>query len=265
MIAATGLPAQALGRRGGRLVAGLSAGADGALADLAHGNMFRRACQSSVFDTLTEITADGSLIGDLATAWEPNPDAKVWHLTLRDDVTFHDGTPFSSADVVAALTSHRSDLLQDVVQISARRPLEVEIVLAHEDANLPYRLANPDLFVARDGVGTGLYQLGRYSSEHLLARRVEQHWKDGRAGWFDEVELLALPDSTHRMAALRSGRVDVIDAPDAHSIRLLQSNSDMTLAQNGAYALSQRIATPTRIGQIQPMDNARFTERWWRA
>jgi peptide/nickel transport system substrate-binding protein len=37
----------------------------------------------------------------LATKWEASPDGKTYTFTLRDGVKFHDGTPFTSADVVA--------------------------------------------------------------------------------------------------------------------------------------------------------------------
>jgi peptide/nickel transport system substrate-binding protein len=41
----------------------------------------------------------GTIGPGLASAWEWNEDATALTLTLRDDVTFHDGTPFTAADV----------------------------------------------------------------------------------------------------------------------------------------------------------------------
>lgn len=41
-----------------------------------------------------------NLIPSLATSWEPNEDSTRWTLELRDDVTFHDGTPFNADAVV---------------------------------------------------------------------------------------------------------------------------------------------------------------------
>ena len=40
----------------------------------------------------------------LATKWDVSPDGKVYTFSLREGVKFHDGTPFTSADVVATFT-----------------------------------------------------------------------------------------------------------------------------------------------------------------
>ena len=45
-----------------------------------------------------------TIIPDLAERWEISSDGKTYIFYLRDGVKFHDGTPFSSADVVATFT-----------------------------------------------------------------------------------------------------------------------------------------------------------------
>jgi peptide/nickel transport system substrate-binding protein len=55
----------------------------------------------NIFDTLVWLTPDFKVTPDLATKWEISPDGKTYTFTLRDDVTFHDGTPFDAAAVVA--------------------------------------------------------------------------------------------------------------------------------------------------------------------
>lgn len=54
-----------------------------------------------IFEKLIYVDDEGNLLPWLATSWEANDDATVWTLTLRDDVTFHDGTPFDAEAVVA--------------------------------------------------------------------------------------------------------------------------------------------------------------------
>ncbi|HVG47678.1 MAG TPA: hypothetical protein VM899_06030, partial [Rubellimicrobium sp.] len=45
----------------------------------------------------------------------------------------------------------------------------------------------------------------------LRLDRLPDHWKDNRAGWFDAVEAVALPDPRDRLDALLAGEVDVVD------------------------------------------------------
>jgi peptide/nickel transport system substrate-binding protein len=58
------------------------------------------------------------------------------------------------------------------------------------------------------GVGTGIYRVAQRREAGLRLDRVAAHRKDGSAGWFDAVELLAMETSADRMAALQAGRAD---------------------------------------------------------
>src|SRR5690606_21011859 len=54
----------------------------------------------NVYDTLVVPDAEGEFQPSLATEWETSDDGLTWTFTLRDDVVFHDGSEFTSADVV---------------------------------------------------------------------------------------------------------------------------------------------------------------------
>jgi ABC-type transport system substrate-binding protein len=74
-----------------------------------------RPCQN-VVETLLEYGQDsGETHGELATACTSNEDTTVWTCTLRDGVTFHDGSAFDANDVVASWA----------VGIDAANPLHV--------------------------------------------------------------------------------------------------------------------------------------------
>lgn len=55
----------------------------------------------NIYDSLVALDADGTLKPWLATKWEVSEDGKTYTFTLREDVTFHDGTPFNAAAAVA--------------------------------------------------------------------------------------------------------------------------------------------------------------------
>ena len=62
-----------------------------------------RAINDNIYETLLARTPDGELIPSLATALPTQVDDTTWEFTLRDDVTFHDGTPFNADSVVATV------------------------------------------------------------------------------------------------------------------------------------------------------------------
>ncbi len=59
------------------------------------------ACQYSV-EALLGYDLEGGVIPKLATACTANEDSTVWTCTLRDGVSFHDGSTFDANDVVAS-------------------------------------------------------------------------------------------------------------------------------------------------------------------
>ena len=69
LLAATGVSASP--KRGGRLRAALSRA------------LFDQATNATLYENLTEISADGTVRGELATAWASENDARVWRFNLR--------------------------------------------------------------------------------------------------------------------------------------------------------------------------------------
>ncbi|MEL6267663.1 MAG: ABC transporter substrate-binding protein, partial [Pseudomonadota bacterium] len=57
-----------------------------------------------IMETLVEVDADGALVPGLATGWEASDDGLTWTFTLREGVSFHDGTTLDAAAATAALT-----------------------------------------------------------------------------------------------------------------------------------------------------------------
>ena len=59
-------------------------------------------CQQVVETLLGYAIDSGDIVPELATACTPNDDSTVWTCTLREGVTFHDGTKLDANDVVAS-------------------------------------------------------------------------------------------------------------------------------------------------------------------
>lgn len=264
LLAATGVSAAGVPKRGGRLRFALS----GARRDddwgRGDGLFMQVARQGVIFDTLVEIAADGTLRPELASDWRSDARALRWQFDLRQDVLFHDGRSLTAADVVASL----SPLMPDATVQAAGRH-RVDVTLAEPDAGLPFRLAAPGCVIrpaqgASAGIGTGLYRLRQFEAgRQVLAERVETHYKDGRAGWFDEVELVSIPAEQVRAQALSEYLVDAVDLTRADLVAARRDVALLPDAHGVTQAVSADLALPAAVGRQLPLDNLRAPERWW--
>lgn len=255
LLAASGVSLNAAPRRGGRL----------RLAVPRADARFEAAVRGAVYDTLTEVGPDGLLRGELATRWSSDAMGTEWLLELRSDATFHDGRSFTAEDAALSLAQHSID-----ADIDVDRDTSLRLVLNAPDPHLPYLLASPEMVMLPGGVdqdspiGTGLYEVQRYQSDrHFLGRRVQPHYKDGQAGWFDEVEIAVIPDPAVRAEALRDGFVDVADLPQAEG---LGDTSALILrpdAEQIELAAREGMGVPKRLGRRAPLDDGRIAQRWW--
>jgi peptide/nickel transport system substrate-binding protein len=244
VLAASGLPLRAQAKRGGRLRAALGgANTSDSWDGRTHSDLFMIAsAQGTVFDSLTEVTADGTLIGELATDWEASADAKTWTFNLRQGVTFHNGKAFGADDVIASLQIHVAEgaksaakpIVEAIVEMTKITDSQVQFTLAAGNADFPYLLSDYHLLMypagqieeaIAKGIGTGLYEVQSFEpGVRMIASRVASHYKGESAGFFDEVEYIAVNDNSARMNALLTGQVDAINRIDFKTEALLKAN-----------------------------------------
>ncbi len=244
VLAAGGVPLQAQVRRG-TLRLGLSGGRamDSWNPAAPQGTFDRVVRQGAVYDCLTEVSATGELLGELAESWEAGPDARVWTITLRKGVTFHDGTALAPEDVIASFAIHRQPtspahgIIAQIEEMRAVGPAQIRFTLQGGNADFPFLLADPHLIIAPaergfDGTGTGLYRLDRIEpGQRVLLSRVEAHYKDGRAGWFDRIDAQVIESQSARIAALTLGRVDAINAIAPAHRALVEAEAGLALTE----------------------------------
>lgn len=231
VLAASGLPLGAAARRGGvlRLGVGGAFASDRWDSRTHQGHFMIMAGHGAVFDTLTQVAANGELIGELAESWEASADAKRWTFKLRQGVEFHNGKLFDAEDVIASLRLHLDKtvnsparvIVSAISEMTAVGSHQVEFRLAAPNADFPFLLADYHLCIypsdnletaLAQGIGTGLYKvIGFEPGKRAMLGRVRGHYKDGKEGWFDAVELIALNDPSDRAHALLTGQVDAIN------------------------------------------------------
>ena len=251
VLAATGLPLRAQMTRGGKLTAGLSgANTSDSWDARTHSDIFMIACcQGAVFDSLTEVSADGSLIGELAESWEATADAKTWTFNLRQGVTFHNGKTFGADDVIESLQMHLGEesksaakpIVEAISEMIKITDYQVQFVLASGNADFPYLMSDYHIMMypagmieeaIASGIGTGLYQVQSFDpGVRMTATRFAGHYKGDSAGFFDEIEYIAINDNTARMNALMTGQVDVVNRIDFKVEALLNANPNVRIQE----------------------------------
>ncbi len=173
---------------------------------------------------------------ELATSWQIGRDGLTYIFKLRRDVKWHDGTPFTSADVkftfedVLAKYHPRTRLaFANLHAVAAPDPYTVIVTFkkpyapflqqmtCQEAAIVPKHLfegtdvlKNPHNAAAP--IGTGPFKWGEWvKGDHVTMVRNEQYFRKGEP-YLDRVIAKVISDPTARVLALRSGDIDYIQS-----------------------------------------------------
>jgi peptide/nickel transport system substrate-binding protein len=180
-----------------------------------------------VYDSLTELDADLNVQPALATDWSYNADGTELTMNLREGVTFHDGSPLTSEDVVASLERIldeatgavvRSNLLS-IESVTAPDDLTVVMTLSVADATLPAALSDLNTAilpseaieagtVATEPNGTGPFSFVEWEQgQQLELASFADYWGDGP--FIDGVTIRVIPEEQSMLSALQAGEVQL--------------------------------------------------------
>lgn len=199
-----------------------------------------------LYDRLIHIGPDGSFVPGLATDWSVSEDRLTWTFTLREGVTFHDGSPFTAADAV--FTFERIPQVPNSPAPFTQRLAAIESAEAVDEFTLVITTAAPapglptdlsTIYIVSQSVaeaesadfdrgtvafGTGPYRQVSYSpGENLVVERNPDYWGD--APDFEQVTIRFLDNSASRVASLQAGEVDFIDAVPPNDLDRLRDMS----------------------------------------
>lgn len=181
----------------------------------------------NVLEGLVKISEDGTLVPGLAESWTISPDATTYEFRLRPGVVFHNGQPFTSADVKAkfdrardAASGHTNQLYYtSIADIETPDEHTVVFHMDAPDAEFLYNLARPDSVIGPAGahdtqaahpIGTGPFRFVEWArGSHVRLERFEQYY-DGTLPYLDGATFRFISDSSAQVAALLAGNVDAV-------------------------------------------------------
>jgi len=204
------------------------------------GNYPQALVATQYLESLVSKNSDGEIIPWLASSWTESDDQLSWEFTLREGVTFTDGTPFT-ADAVAANVAHLQNpetgsstgylALQKVTGVEVVDDLTARVTLSEPDSALldsfsqtwlaiesPTALARTAEENCESPVGTGPFFVAKWDRQQSITLERNEEYTSPPAdadhegvAYLDAVEWRFLPDSASRYAALQAGTVDLID------------------------------------------------------
>jgi peptide/nickel transport system substrate-binding protein len=212
----------------------------------------------NIYDGLVELDQQGAIQPALATEWTISDDNLTWTFTLREGVTFHDGTEFNADAVKANLDRILDEANQlgtygqwepIVEAVNVTGPLEVEIVTKLPAGGLlnlmasgyggivsPAAIEQYGADLARNPVGTGPFVFSEWEQgQRIVLTRNADYW--GGAPEIDELEFRLIQEDGSRILALEAGDVDVIANVSAQNIPLLRDNDALVVVQQPTYRL----------------------------
>ncbi len=185
--------------------------------------------RSQIYETLVLQDEELNLVPGLAVSWEA-VDELTWEFTLREGVYFHNGEPFSAADVKYSLdrladpatgspsafiigaVSEVTVIDDYTVQVATEFPFAPLLAhLAHNATSIVNQKAVEEAgedFGTRVAIGTGPFEFVSWSTgSHIVLRRNENYW--GENAKPDTVTMRAIPENTVRAIELETGGVDI--------------------------------------------------------
>jgi peptide/nickel transport system substrate-binding protein len=230
-------------RYGGNLRVGLTGGSSSDTLDPHQGlSYLDTARASALYEPLVQLSPSAVTAYVLAHEITPNNRAATeWVIRLRPGVTFHDGRPLTSADVIYTfrriITSKYSGAHVlgplDPAGLKARDKLTVLVPMTRPYATLPEQLASiltlqivPDGFTADSKPnGTGPFKFQSFTpGQRSVFARNPHYWQPGLP-YADALTIIDFPDTVALSDALITGQVDAAGTLDGPQITTLAGHS----------------------------------------
>ncbi|WP_331317375.1 ABC transporter substrate-binding protein [Methylobacterium mesophilicum] len=183
---------------------------------------------TQVYEGLCTYDWDQNPQPNLAKSWEVAPDGKTITFKLQDGVTFHNGKPFTSADVQYSFMEILKKynpiapvMLAELVAVDTPDPMTAVLRLANPAPYIMKALSGRDLPIlcrsvfegtdvlqnpsANKPIGTGPFKFTSWErGQFVRLDRNEKYWKPGLP-YLNRIVARFIPDAATRSAAMEAG------------------------------------------------------------
>ncbi len=179
-----------------------------------------------VYDGLISLNDKNVAIPNLAESWKSSDNAALWTLTLQDNVSWHDGTYLTSADVVYTINQIKK-LENSVYHYNVSN---IEMVDATGEKTIKFKLFKPssnfisllyfpiiksgaeDIDLANyKPVGTGPYKFEDRNEGNVYYLVKNEKWWGGEVKT-NTIQVKMLPGGDTALYAFGSGSIDLVPA-----------------------------------------------------
>jgi peptide/nickel transport system substrate-binding protein len=229
---------------------------------------------TNIFDGLMQRQkTDGKLIPALAEKYE-HPDPLTWKFYLRKGVKFHNGNPFTAADVKYTferlINPEVSQFVSDGKAIaSIETPDDYTVIVKTKDP-IPWFIDNMHQVFIMDKessesrsegdigvapIGTGAYKVTEYvKGSHLKLEANPTYWEG--APPIKNVEMKFITEPSTRFAALASGQTELINGVPVELIDKVKENKNLDVMRRPArraifLVVTNRPGTPTADPRVR--------------
>ena len=202
----------------------------------------------------------GTPVPTLAESVEPNKDATQWTIRLRPGVTFHDGKPLTSKDVLYSLQRIEKEQFPGLASLG---PINLKGAKTMDSRTLripfdtPYSILPEGLaggftirivpvgFDPRAPVGTGPFKYKSFSpGQQSTFVRNDEYWQEGKP-YLDGLVVIDFADETAQVNALQAGQVDLVNQLSYPSVAPVEgSGGNVVVSKTAAFVnLAMRVDT----------------------
>ncbi|HWQ58711.1 MAG TPA: ABC transporter substrate-binding protein [Clostridia bacterium] len=232
----------------------------------------------NVYETLTRYNSETNEVEPwLATEWTKNEDGTVWEFKLREDVTFHDGTPLTAESVKKSIertvnmglgASYIWSSLASVevvdehtVRFTCTQSAAVDLIASAAYASYIISDAacdqNSDWFNSPDGNdgGTGPYMVKSLAAgDQVVLTGYDGYWREWKEGSYKNVLIKKSMESSARRQLLESGEAQIADRLSSTDLKAVAEEGNLSVLYESTYDNIIIFLNTEKA----PMDNADF-------